>query len=184
MMMDDSQPGDHEEWILIVLEKYERPLLRFAWRITGNEESARDVVQHAFLKLCGQSEEAIGGRVAAWLFAVCRNLSIDLLRKKEASGEDSGHPLAEQPGRESDPADAAEKADLHRQVHRMMDELPLPQREAVALWAEGFSYREISDMTKNSEGAIRVNVHRALKRLREHPLLVEQVSNLSCRTDL
>jgi RNA polymerase sigma factor (sigma-70 family) len=177
--MDDSRPGGHKEWILVVLEKYERPLLRFAWRLTGNEESARDVVQHAFLKLCGQSEEAIGDRAAAWLFAVCRNLSIDLLRKKEASGEDSGHPLAEHPGRESDPADAAEKADLHRHVHRMMDCLPLPQREAVALWAEGFSYREISEMTKNPEGTIRVTVHRALKRLREHPLVVGQVCNLS-----
>ena len=75
------------------------------------------------------------------------------------------------PARSRTPADSAEKADMHRRINRMVDELPLPQREAIALWAEGFSYREISDVTKTAEGNVRVIVHRALKRLREHPLV-------------
>jgi RNA polymerase sigma-70 factor (ECF subfamily) len=169
-MMDEIGPGAHKEWILIVLEQYERPLLRFAWRILGNEESARDVVQHVFMRLCGQSHETLGDRTAAWLFAVCRNRSIDILRKRNVSSEESEYALADCAGKEPNPAETAEKADMHRRVNRMMDELPLPQREAVALWAEGFSYREIAEVTKNTEGNIRVIVHRALKRLREHPL--------------
>jgi RNA polymerase sigma-70 factor (ECF subfamily) len=176
--MEPYGPGDHKEWILVVLEKYERPLLRFAWRLMGNEESARDVVQNVFVKLCGQSQETIGDRTAPWLFAVCRNLSIDLLRKQNAAKECEFAPT-DCPGKEPDPAVLAEKADLHRHINRMMDELPLPQREAVALWAEGFSYREIAEVTKNAEGNIRVIVHRALNRLREHPLVVGQVANLS-----
>jgi RNA polymerase sigma factor (sigma-70 family) len=177
--MDGMSPGNHKEWILLVLQEYERPLLRFSWRLLGSEDSARDVVQQVFLRLCGQSREAIGDRAGPWLFAVCRNLSIDLLRKRGAVGEESESVLADCPGREPDPADAAEKADLHGRINRMLDELPLPQREAISLWAEGFSYREISAVTKNGEGNVRVIVHRALKRLREHPLVVGQVSNLS-----
>jgi RNA polymerase sigma factor (sigma-70 family) len=181
-IMAEIGPGDHKEWILVVLEKYERPLLRFAWRIMGNEESARDVVQNVFLKLCGQSQEGIGERTTAWLFAVCRNCSIDLLRKRGvATGETEPH-FADCPGKEPDPAVSAEKADLHHHINRMVDELPLSQREAVALWAEGFTYREIAEVTKNNEGNIRVIVHRALKRLREHPFVVGQVSNLSQKT--
>jgi RNA polymerase sigma-70 factor (ECF subfamily) len=181
-MMDELGPATQKEWILIVLEQYERPLLRFAWRMLGNEESARDVVQHVFMRLCGQSRETLGDHTAAWLFAVCRNRSVDLLRKKGAASEEGEFPVAECPSREPDPAVTAEKVDMHRRVSRMMDELPVPQREAVALWAEGFSYREIAEVTKNTEGNIRVIVHRALKRMREHPLVVGQVSNLSNKT--
>ena len=43
------------------------------------------------------------------------------------------------------------------------------QREAIDLWTEGFSYREISDITGEGEGKLRVLVHRALKRLRNDP---------------
>jgi RNA polymerase sigma factor (sigma-70 family) len=174
--MDGISPGNQKEWVLDVLKQYERPLLRFAWRLTGDEQSARDVVQHAFLRLCGQSRETIGERAAAWLFAVCRNLSIDLLRKRSVAAEESGYALADCPGKEPDPAAMAEKTDMHRHINRMLDALPLPQREAVALWAEGFTYREIADVTKNTEGNIRVIVHRALKRLRK---LAEQVFSFS-----
>ena len=44
-----------------------------------------------------------------------------------------------------------------------------PQREAVDLWTEGFSYREIAEITGNRQGQLRVLVHRALKRLRGDP---------------
>jgi RNA polymerase sigma-70 factor (ECF subfamily) len=177
--MHGTGPGNPKEWILAVLDEYERPLLRFAWRMLGNEDFARDVVQQVFLRLCGQSHEVIGNRTAAWLFAVCRNLSVDMLRKRGTVAEESEFELIDCPGKEPDPADSAEKADLHRHLNRMVDELPLPQRESLALWAEGFSYREIAEVTKTTEGNIRVIVHRALKRLREHPLLVGQISNLS-----
>jgi RNA polymerase sigma factor (sigma-70 family) len=170
-MMDETTPGNHQEWVMDVLQEYERPLLRFAWRLLGSEDAARDVVQQVFLRLCGQSREAIGGRVNHWLFAVCRNLSIDHLRKRNATNDESEFALADCPGKEPDPAVSAEQADLHRHLNRMMDQLPLPQREAVGLWAEGFSYREIAEVAKTTEGNIRVIVHRALKRLREHPLI-------------
>jgi RNA polymerase sigma-70 factor (ECF subfamily) len=178
-MMDGIGPANHKEWVLEVLDEYERPLMRFAWRLTGDEHAARDVVQQVFLRLCGQSRETIGDRTAAWLFAVCRNLSVDHLRKQNAAAKDDDFELIDLPSKETDPADSAEKADLHENINCMVDQLPLPQREAIALWAEGFSYREIADATKTTEGNVRVIVHRALKRLREHPFVVGQVSNLS-----
>ena len=121
--MDEARPGNQKEWVLTVLQEYERPLLRFAWRLTGDEDSARDVVQQAFLRLCGQSREALDNHVAAWLFAVCRNLSIDILRKHNAIAGESESQLADFPCREMDPADSAEKAGMHRRINRMVDEL-------------------------------------------------------------
>jgi RNA polymerase sigma factor (sigma-70 family) len=46
-------------------------------------------------------------------------------------------------------------------------QLPPSQREAIDLWCEGFSYREISRIAGQSEGNVRVLVHRAIKQLKE-----------------
>ena len=78
-------------------------------------------------------------------------------------------------GREPDPAAAAEQADLARSINRLVDQLPLPQREAIALWSEGFSYHEVARVTGASEGNVRVMVHRALKTLRQQLKAVDVV---------
>jgi RNA polymerase sigma factor (sigma-70 family) len=49
----------------------------------------------------------------------------------------------------------------------MLEDLPEGQREAIHLWCEGFSYREIAKIAELSEGNVRVLVHRGITRLRE-----------------
>jgi RNA polymerase sigma factor (sigma-70 family) len=174
---------DHREWVLGVVDRYEVRLLRFAARLLGDEDAARDAVQQAFLRLCGQSAQRLGGREGPWLFAVCRHSAIDVLRKRETAREAGEVEAADCSDRELDPAAAAEQADLHRLVNRLVDQLPLAQREALLLWSEGFDYRQIAEMTATSEGNVRVIVHRALKRLRQHAdvrRLVEVPSSEIC----
>ena len=72
---------------------------------------------------------------------------------------------------EPDPADVADRNDLYRQLGAMVDQLPTGQREALALWAEGFDYRQIAKVTGRRENSVRVMVHRAIKRLREMPVV-------------
>jgi RNA polymerase sigma-70 factor (ECF subfamily) len=161
---------DHRRWVLSVLERYERPLLRYAMRLLGEEAAARDAVQHTFLRLCDQTPEAVQGRVAPWLFTVCRNKAVDMLRKSRRteplSDDEATEPAADDLG----PAEALEREELYRRLNELIDRLPAGQREAIDLWSEGFSYAQIAGITGASQGNVRVLVHRALKRLREHPL--------------
>lgn len=159
---------DHRQWVLAAVDRYEVRLLRFAARLLGDEDAARDAVQQAFLRLCGQSARRLDGREGPWLFAVCRHVVIDVLRRRENARASGEVEAVECSDRELDPAAAAEQADLHRLVNRLVDQLPLAQREALLLWSEGFDYRQIASMTDTSEGNVRVIVHRALKRLRQH----------------
>jgi RNA polymerase sigma factor (sigma-70 family) len=46
-------------------------------------------------------------------------------------------------------------------------QLPAAQRDAVDLWCEGFTYRQIAEIAGHSEGNVRVLVHRAIKQLRQ-----------------
>jgi RNA polymerase sigma-70 factor (ECF subfamily) len=163
----DAESVERQRWVLRTLEEFETRLLRFAARLLHDEESARDAVQHTFPRLCDQSPQHLDGRVGPWLFAVCRNQAVDLLRRRGGESNCDETVLDDCP----DPADAAERADLSECVNRLVDRLPLPQREAVALWSEGFSYRQIAAATGAAEGNVRVMVHRALKSLRQNPAL-------------
>lgn len=167
-----SLPERHRQWVLAALESFETRLLGYAARLLhGDEDGARDVVQHAFLRLCEQDETQIGPHLAPWLFTVCRNRAMDLIRERcrredlEGVHKANGHVA----GFERDPAAAAEDGDLHCELRVLLARLPEAQREAIDLWAQGLAYREIADVLGRPEVGIRVLVHRGLKCLREHP---------------
>lgn len=162
--------GQRRQWVLAALERYELPLLRFARRLVGDEDAARDVVQHAFLRLCDQPPDSLGDRVGAWLYAVCRNRAVDWLRSQRRSpglGENDG---LQGTSREMDPAVVVEQHDLYCRLNELVAQLPFAQREAIALWSEGCTYREIAAILNTSEGNVRVLVHRGLKAVRQHPV--------------
>lgn len=168
--MNEPGQSDQRHWVLSLLEQYETRLVRYAARMLGDEDSARDVVQHVFLRLCERGPEETEGRAAQWLFTVCRNRAIDVLRKRKRTTQFEQGAVECQNCRDPGPAGEAERHDLYLQLNRLVAALPNPQREAVDLWAEGFSYREIADITGEGEGKLRVLVHRALKRLRSDPV--------------
>lgn len=167
-----------EGWVLEAVDRYEGPLLRYARRLLDDWDLAADAVQHAFVKLCEQPREHLEGRVAPWLFRVCRNRAVDQLRQSgrerhlldsDAGGEAATSATTALPGREVDPALAAERADLARHVAALLACLPAPQRETLDLWCEGLSHKQIAEVTGRTEGNVRVLAHRGLSALRTHP---------------
>jgi len=169
-----SASGDPHGWVLEAVDLYELPLQRYARRLLGDFDLAADAVQHAFLKLCGQSQSTLEGHVAPWLFRVCRNRALDHLRRsgREPTLEDcDSRPAAGATATAADPARAVEQSDLAARLRELLSELPAPQREAIDLWCEGFTHREISGITGRTEVHVRVLVHRGLTALRSHPLV-------------
>lgn len=169
-MLAHAGPEQRREWVLDAVRRYEASLVRYAWRLVGDEHTARDIVQHAFLRLCDQSPEELEGRMAQWLYAVCRNKAVDCLRSRKRAGAAGDFELPRCESKERDPADVAEQRDLVEQVGRLIADLPGGQREAISLWAEGLTYRDIAETLQTTEGNVRVLMHRAIKRLREHAM--------------
>ncbi len=156
---------DRQQWVLAALEEYEVRLMRFAERLLEDEHAARDVVQHTFLKLCDESAEDLRGRLALWLFTVCRNKAVDWIRQRRHIQFNSEF---DQAGAK-DPASEIEANELHTLLRALVDQLPANLREVVELWAQGFHYREIAQITDRTEAHVRLLNHRALSRLRQHP---------------
>lgn len=172
-----------------LLARYERPLVRYAQSITGDVESARDVVQETFIKLArgemrsdtkaaatGEGTEAApeaerDRHLEAWLFTVTRHRALDHQRKFSRlvpmpTTEDRASAA---PG----PADVLEQQESATSLFRLLDALPPNQREVIRLkFQNDLSYREISDITQLSVTNVGFLLHTGLKKLRE--LLREQ----------
>ncbi len=162
--MSDVKTG----WIRSALERFEAPLTRYAFCITGDLERARDVVQETFLRLCSETPARLDGRVAPWLFEVCRNPALDV-RKKEArtlSLQDGRSESRESP----DPLPSArlEANEGMTRVLALLPTLPDNQREVIRLkFQNELSYREISEITGLSVSNVGFLLHRGLGSLRE-----------------
>jgi RNA polymerase sigma factor (sigma-70 family) len=167
-------PGEHvidrskSEWIADALNTHQAKLLRYAAWLMDDLESAREIVQETFLRLCKEKRtDEIAGYLPQWLFTVCRNLALDT-RKKEARMTPLGDAHIGVDSRLDEKQTAGE-------IFRMLDRLPKNQREVVYLKFQcDLSYKEISEVTKLSVTNVGFLIHTALKNLRKE-LLSEPV---------
>ena len=152
-------------WVADALESHERPLIRYAKWLLGDLESARDVVQETFLRLCREDPARLEGHLAPWLFTVCRNLALDARKKaaRMAPIEDDQFPVA---------CDLDERHDARQALARIYDtlaKLPANQREVVYLKFQcDLSYKEISEITALSVSNVGFLLHTAVRAIRSH----------------
>lgn len=176
-MRSGNEPG-RAEWMRSVLAEHEGPLLRYAARITGDLERARDVVQDTFLRLCRERPERLNSHLAQWLFTVCRNRALYVMRKDNRLTALSDADLATRASADPSPALAAERSDDTSDVLRALDGLPTNQQEVIRLkFQNGLSYREISHVTKLSESNVGFLIHTGIKTLRQRVRALEGVSH-------
>ncbi len=154
-----------EAWVVAALERYQRPLVQYAFRITGKVESARDVVQETFLKLCAADRAAVEDHLAAWLYTVCRNHALNV-RRKEAREMEWDAQQTEAPSGD-DVGETAARNEIRGRVLEVVERLPQDQQEAFHLkFRDGLNYREISAVMGVSLGTVSNLVTAALNRIR------------------
>ncbi len=164
MKTDDSR---HADWVKAAVDRYSGPLTRYAVLITGDLDRARDVVQDTFLRLCNQNESRVREHLAEWLFAVCRNRALDVVRKENRMKPLEEQEMQSRPSPEISPAQAAERRELNHRVLQMLAALPRNQQEVVRLkFQNGLSYEEISHVTRLTVTNVGFLIHTAIKNLR------------------
>lgn len=166
--MAGERDPDDDAWARDAVSRFQGPLSLYARRLLNNDaEAARDVVQDVFLRLCSQGRGRVDGHLAEWLFTVCRNRALDVLRKEHRMtrlhDEQVDRCLSPAPG----PHDVAERHDLGALVLSLLETLPPNQREVIRLkFQNGFSYQEISRISGHSVSNVGYLIHAGIKTLR------------------
>jgi RNA polymerase sigma-70 factor (ECF subfamily) len=153
------------ERIRSAIDQYQGRLIGFAARITGDLESARDVVQDTFLRLCAQDLDQIGDHLPAWLFKVCRNRALDV-RRKEGPLEPLDTSNGPWHGAAVDPERLLEQSDNTRLALAAIADLPPAQQEVLRLrFQEELSYKDISAVTRHSVSSVGFLIHTGIQRV-------------------
>ncbi len=143
----------------------QRRVYNLALRIVGDRYEAEDVAQEAYLRmfrgLAGFREEA---RFETWMHRIVTNTAINHLRRRGRFGE-----LLVDETRDVPVPDRAEGLAASRDaLERGLAVLPPGQRVVIVLKdVYGLSHKEIGEELGIEEGAVKVRLHRARKRLRE-----------------
>ena len=151
-----------------VLQRFERPLLQYATRITGDQERARDVVQETFIKFQRNGALSRGDEPATWLFTVCRNGALNVCRKEKRMMYLDEEVIESQEDEQPMPYERMQEQEAAGFVMRIIATLPPRQQEALQLkFQNGLSYQQIAEVTKTTANCVGVLIHTALKTLRQ-----------------
>jgi len=133
-------------------------------RLVNLPDEVEDLVQESLLAVHNQRHTYDPGQpVSAWVQAIARYKLVDLLRRRSAK-DLLTEPLDEES--EFFASADSEATEAHRDLNRLLDELPNKQRlPIVHVKLEGLSVKETAEITGMSESAIKVGVHRGLKYL-------------------
>lgn len=158
-----------ESFIEKALAEYESPLIGYAHSILKDADRARDVVQDTFIRLCRQDVAKLRDGLKSWLFTVCRNRALDVLRKEgrvtTLDDLDRDRTLAVE---EIAPDSVADRDERMEQVLTYLDRLPENQKTVILLkFRDGKSYKEISEETGLTSGNVGFLIHTGLKRIRQ-----------------
>jgi RNA polymerase sigma factor (sigma-70 family) len=157
-----------EQFVERALAEYESPLVGYAYGFVHDLERARDIVQDTFIRLCQQDMAKVKDGLKTWLFTVCRNRALDVLRKESRATPLDDDLLKRRAVEAPSPDESLDQNERLASVMRYLDRLSENQRTVILMkFRDGLSYQEICEATGLSNGNVGFLIHAGLKRLRE-----------------
>lgn len=137
-------------------------VFRFIVKNLKDEDRAKDVVQDAYVRLWENVSVVSFEKVRSWLFSTAYRLMIDGIRRDKKQG-DFEHVS------EAKYAHSESYSDLNEILHEALDTLPSDQKSVLLLRDyEGYSYEEISEITKLSLSQVKVYIYRGRLAMRKY----------------
>jgi RNA polymerase sigma-70 factor (ECF subfamily) len=171
----EARLGNQQAFRFLV-ERHSRLVFRLAYRMTGNEQDAEDLVQESFLRAYKQlhnfDERAAFG---TWLHRICVNCSLDLLRARKTRKEIQNKVEDEQTtswleqvaAPEPSPERLTQSSQVAQLLEPALEKLTQNERAAFVMrHYEGSSIEEISAALGIQTGAAKHSVFRAVQKLR------------------
>jgi RNA polymerase sigma-70 factor (ECF subfamily) len=141
-------------------------IYRLAYRLTGDDELARDFTQEAFIRAFSRIEQFRGdAAIGTWLHAIAARVvmngmrRVNRFRRREVALDEAGATAG--PARSAEP-------DLRQRLHRAIDALPEKYRVVFVMHdVEGYTHEEIGGALGMPPGTSKAQLSRARARLRE-----------------
>lgn len=170
----EPHPSELEEVFTELLEEHRAPLRVFIARRVRDEHLVEDTLQETFCRLWRELRGLWGRpRLHAWLYAVARNVVVDMRRRssRESIRPPESEALREQGRRDghcgASPQSLLESCEANRRFLAVLGSLPAHEKEVFLLRMEsGMSFREIAARLDAPLNTVLGRMHRAMGRVR------------------
>ncbi len=151
------------------VDEYSDSVYRFIRANLKDEDRSNDIVQDSFEKLWRNVTDIEYAVVKSWLFTTAYHTMIDIIRKENRITS-----LEESAG--DDLLTDSQYSDLNEILHLALGRLPENQRLLVLLRDyEGYSYKEIGEITGMNEAQVKINIYRGRMALKNFIGRIEMV---------
>jgi RNA polymerase sigma-70 factor (ECF subfamily) len=151
------------------VEEYADSVYRFIRANLKDEDRANDIVQDSYEKLWRHVAEIDYPVVKSWLFSTAYHNMIDIIRKEKRI-------ISFEESHEHEILYESQYSDLNEILHEALERLPEQQKSAVLLRDyEGYSYKEIGEITGLSEAQVKINIYRGRLALKNYIGTIETV---------
>ena len=151
------------------VDAYADSLYRFVLKNLRDNAMAEDIIQDTFEKLWMKLEEVSALKVKSYLFTTAYHTMIDYIRKEKRN-------VIVDPATLFEGSEADHYSDLGEVLERAIQNLPADQKAVVMLRDyEGYSYKEITEITGLSEAQVKVYIYRARVYLKAYIGTMEKV---------
>ncbi|MBI3633480.1 MAG: sigma-70 family RNA polymerase sigma factor [Candidatus Vogelbacteria bacterium] len=174
-LITKSKNGDLRSFDLLVI-RYLKSILNFAYRLTNNHDDADDVTQETFLKAWKNLDSFdINKSFKTWIFTIARNTVTDLFRKKKSipssffNNEEGENPLLDNlADTEPLPDQLILIAENKKLLEDTLNQIPINYKEVLLLrYMEDLTFEEISEALGRPSNTIRSQHKRGLLLLRK-----------------
>lgn len=173
--------GDEDAFLRLV-QRFQRPLVNFFYRLTWDRFTAEDYSQEVFARLVRhRSSYRPTAKFSTYLFRIAKNYWIDQYRAKAAAPKVTSLqvPVGDGDGRAIELGDTVEGSgsrpeemfglkEIRERVKEAVSRLPEDQRLVFVLSEnQGLKYADIAEVLEIPVGTVKSRMHAAVRRLRE-----------------
>jgi RNA polymerase sigma-70 factor (ECF subfamily) len=152
----------NQDLYAVIIDRYQKKLVRYVNNLIKNEDKAIDVVQESFIKaFVNLNNFNIEKKFSSWIYRIVHNQAINIAKKYQKET-----PLLEDWDFESDEnieKDFEQKETIEK-VEECLKKIPLLYSDPLSLYyIDEKSYEEISDILKIPMGTVATRINRAKK---------------------
>jgi RNA polymerase sigma factor (sigma-70 family) len=174
-IMEAVKNGDLQKASLL-FERYHKRIYNFLARMAMDRELAEDLTQNVFLRLIRyKNSYREGAKFQSWIYQVARNVFSDHYQANK--GRFSNYVDVEKiEDRMADTNEIDEMDEKEKILHRSLAKLTEEQRELLVLTRfQHMKYEDVAAVMDTTVANIKVKVHRAILKLREHYFELEKI---------
>jgi len=171
--MSEAIAGDLDKFG-VLYQRYKMPLYSYFFKLTGGHgQSSEDLVHNVFYRVLKYRNQYKGeGSFAGWLFTIAHNVGIDF--HKNEKNEKFQHIEIKDVHSWTEESHDLENEERSRLLLKALSGLKTTDREILILSKQDcLKYKEIAEILKCNENAVKIKIFRALKRLKDIYLKLE-----------